>query len=101
LDDSRIKAYTYLFYCAMLDIRSASNTHWIRWWNPKTWVHAKKNMDEINNIADTLHNLPDLIVNRPEKFDETWFWDHLSKRLPEKYEFYHKVFSEKLHEQYK
>jgi hypothetical protein len=55
-------------------------------------------MHEINNIADVFHNLPDLLVNRPNDFDEQWFWDYLKKRLPEKYEFYYHVFNEKLNE---
>ncbi len=96
MDALRARAYTYLFYCVLLDIRSASYTHRIRWWNPKSWMQAKKDMDEINNIADVFHNLPDLLVNRPVDFDETWFWNYLNNRLPDKYEFYHKVFIEKL-----
>ncbi|CAN7315221.1 hypothetical protein [Paenibacillus sp. LjRoot56] len=92
------RAYTYLFYCVLLDIRSASYTHRIKWWNPASWVQAKINMIEINNIADVFHNLPDLLVNRPDEFDEKWFWDYLKVRLPEKHEFYYQVFNEKLKE---
>ncbi|AEI42367.1 hypothetical protein KNP414_03828 [Paenibacillus mucilaginosus KNP414] len=55
-------------------------------------------MLEINNMADVFHNLPDLIVNKPDEFDEKWFWDYLKKRLPKKYEFYNKVFNEKMNE---
>ncbi|OME78664.1 hypothetical protein BK120_23280 [Paenibacillus sp. FSL A5-0031] len=92
------RAYVYLLYCVLLDIRSASYTHRIKWWNPASWVQAKNNVIEINNIADVFHNLPDLIVNRPDEFDEKWFWDYLRNRLPEKYEFYNKVFNEKINE---
>jgi hypothetical protein len=101
MDASRTRAYTYLFYCVLLDIRSASYTHRIKWWKPKSWVQVKKDMAEINNIADVFHNLPDLLVNRPQAFDETWFWNYLSSRLPNKYEFYHRVFIEKLEESFK
>ncbi|MDU0205981.1 hypothetical protein RQP52_33410 [Paenibacillus sp. PFR10] len=55
-------------------------------------------MQEINNIADVYHNLPDLLVIRPNEFDERWFWDYLKQRLPEKYEFYFQVFIEKINE---
>ncbi len=42
-------------------------------------------MAEINNIADVFHNLPELLVNRSEDFDEESFWDYMRKRLPDKY----------------
>ncbi len=98
MDAMRTRAYTYLFYCVLIDIRSASYTHRIKWWNPKSWVQAKKYLAEINNIADVFHNLPDFLTHRQKDFDETWFWSYLGKRLPDKYEFYHRIFIEELNE---
>lgn len=96
MDEARRRAYTYLLYCVMIDIRSASYTHRIKWWNPVSWVQAKRNMDEINKIADTFHNLPDFIANRSEDFDEALFWNFLNENLPDRYEEYHRIFIDKL-----
>ncbi|NOV01192.1 hypothetical protein [Paenibacillus planticolens] len=70
----------------------------MKWWNPASWAQAKHNLNEINNIADVFHNLPDFLANRPDEFDEKWFWSFLKQRLPEKYEFYYQVFNEKINE---
>lgn len=94
-DPLKEKAYVYLFYCVLLDIRSASYTHRMKWWNPKSWIQAKNDLQKINHTADVFHNLPDLLVNRPHKFDEEWFWEYVKNRLPEKYEFYYQVFMDK------
>ncbi|MFB9328304.1 hypothetical protein ACFFSY_20435 [Paenibacillus aurantiacus] len=98
MDRPNEKAYTYLFYCVLLDIRSASYPHGVKWWNPVSWVQARKDRAEINTLADLFHNLPDLLVNRPDDFDEAWFWMRLRERMPGKYEVYHRIFNEKLKE---
>ncbi|MBP1967898.1 hypothetical protein [Paenibacillus aceris] len=98
MEISREKAYVYLLYCVLLDIRSASYTHRIKWWKPSSWIQAKIDLQEINNISDVFHNLPDLLVNRPNEFDEKWFWDYLKQRLPDRYQFYFQVFTEKINE---
>lgn len=96
MEDSRTRAYTYLFYRVFLDIRSTSYAHQIEWWKPKSMMQLKKDMAEINNIADAFHNLPDLLVNRADDFDEVSFWNGLNKILPDKYELYHRIFNEEL-----
>lgn len=101
MDALKVRAYTFLFYCVLLDIRSASYTHRMKWWLPKSWGQVKKNMAEINNIANVFHNLPELLVNRPDDFDETGFWEYLHARLPDRYEIYHNAFVEKLGNQEK
>jgi len=69
MDEARKKAYRFLLYHAMLDIRPIQ---WLpRSWNPFRWrrLHQKAGV-----IADWLHNLAQFSALEFEGFDEDWFW---------------------------
>jgi hypothetical protein len=69
MDDARKKAYRYLLYHAMLDIRLIQ---WLpRSWNPFRWRHSYQ---RAGVIADWLHNLAQFSALDFEGFDEDWFW---------------------------
>jgi hypothetical protein len=82
-----MKAYRYLLYHAMVDIRSFA---WMRFWsfrllNPMNWRATLDRIRRAGVIADWLHNLALFSVLDFEEFDEARFWSDfrlLNERHP-------------------
>ena len=76
VDEQRKKAYRYLLYHAMLDIRSSAwmSTGVFRLLNPFYWRHLLRRARRAGVIADWLHDLALFSVLDFERFSEEWFW---------------------------
>jgi hypothetical protein len=76
MDEQRKRAYRYLLYMAMLDIRP------IRWipfsfrtlLTPLQRKRSKTSIHRAGTIADLMHNLAMFSAYDFEQFDEAWFW---------------------------
>jgi hypothetical protein len=86
MDETRKRAYRYLLYTALLDIRA--NT-WFSvgpgWWHPRFLRRALHSLRRSNIVADCFHNLAHFAALDFENFDEAWFWRdlaHLDARYP-------------------
>jgi hypothetical protein len=87
VDEQRKKAYRYLLYHAMLDIRPSAwiSTGVFRLLNPFYLRHLLKRVRRGGVIANWLHNLALFSVLDFESFDEQWFWGEFQsydKRYP-------------------
>jgi hypothetical protein len=76
MDEQRKKAYRYLLYHAMLDIRPIG---WMsfgfpRILNPNFWRNVVRRVRRAGVIADLLHNLAFFSATDFRRFDEEWFW---------------------------
>lgn len=79
MDEKRKKAYRYLLYHAMLDIRPIAwmPSGLIRLLNPFRWRETVSRIRRAGVVADWLHNLALFSVVDFERFDEEWFWREL------------------------
>ena len=102
MDAQLQKAYRYLLYRAMLDIRPIA---WMpfgffRFLNPFKWRAAIQQIRRAGIIADWLHNLALFSVLDFERFDEEWFWRdfrHYNERHPDfQLAYYKDVFEREL-----
>ena len=79
MDEARKRAYRYLIYYAMLDIRP------LAWRKNLLEDHEEWNVVRYaGNLADCLHNLALYSTLDFVHFDEEWFWKDF-RRLEEKY----------------
>lgn len=81
MDEQRKRAYRYLLYRAMLDIRSIA---WLRMSNPLHWRRELRRVRRKGALADWLHNLALFSSLNFERFDEEWFWQD-GRSLMERY----------------
>lgn len=83
MEPQRQKAYRYLLYQAMLDIRPVA---WmpLGFLNPLNWKRITTQVRRAGFIADWLHNLALFSAIDFERFDETRFWDDF-RRLQDRY----------------
>ena len=87
MDEQRKKAYRYMLYHAMLDIRPSAwmSSGLFRLLNPFYWRHVFQRVRRAGVIADWLHNLALFSALDFERFDEEWFWgdfQNYEKRYP-------------------
>jgi hypothetical protein len=80
MDEQRKRAYRYLLYNAMLEIRPIA---WMpfgffRCLNPFYWRSTSQRILRAGVIADWLHNLAHFSALDFERFDEEWFWREYS-----------------------
>ena len=88
MDVHRKRAYRYLLYRALLDIRPLAwlRVRTIRILNPFHWISEIRRIRRAGAIADWLHNLAMFSYLDFERFDEAWFWrdlENLNRRHPE------------------
>ncbi|HEV7225955.1 MAG TPA: hypothetical protein VGN42_24835 [Pirellulales bacterium] len=88
MNEKRRKAYRYLLYHAMLDIRPIAWTHFsiFRSINPFKWQASLRQIRRAGIVADWLHNLALFSALDYEHFEEEWFWrdfDSYNARHPE------------------
>ena len=98
MDQLRQKAYRYLLYQAMLDIRPIA---WQRArWNPFRWRLHTRQVAFAGALADALHNLALFAACNFERFDESHFWrdlDRLAQHWPDRrVNRYHEMFESAL-----
>jgi hypothetical protein len=76
MDAQRQKAYRYLLYHAMLDIRQIAWTPFgfSRFLNPFKWRATNQRIRRAGVVADWLHNLALFSALDFERFDEERFW---------------------------
>lgn len=76
MDEQRKSAYRWLFYMAMLDIRSLRwvGRGWRRRLNPFCWWSCSRRVHIAGSIAEMLHNLAIYSALDFAGFDEDWFW---------------------------
>jgi hypothetical protein len=76
MDEQRKRAYRYLLYWAMLDIRSLQWIGWRGWrsWNPFHWRWELRRVRRSGAVADWLHNLALYSSFDFQGFDEERFW---------------------------
>jgi len=89
LDNKRIRAYFYLLYTVLVDIRFHSFTN------------SAKSTKFINDMSDTFHNLPLVLSDDPKKFDEQLFWEYVEsfqKRYPQDSRDYKILFNQKIND---
>jgi hypothetical protein len=88
MDEMRKRAYRYLLYRAMLEIRPVA---WMafsfaRILNPYLWRQSNIRIRRAGTIADWMHNLAFFSAHDFEGFNEGRFWNEyegLEKRYPE------------------
>ena len=102
MDERRKRAYRYLLYYAMLDIRPIA---WIRFsflqvLNPFSWQHLKNRARMAGSVADCFHNLALFSALDFVRFDEDWFWRGMenSRRPKIDVALYRARFEQKLNE---
>lgn len=88
MDDHRKRAYRYLLYWAMLEIRPIAwlRLRTLRLLNPWHWRNEVRRIRGAGAIADWLHNLALFSALDFARFDEARFWgelDDLIRRHPE------------------
>lgn len=88
MDEMRKRAYRYLLYRAMLEIRPVASMRLgiLRRMNPVLWHRSATQIRRAGVIADWLHNLASHSAHDFEGFREEWFWreyDGLNKAHPE------------------
>jgi hypothetical protein len=73
------RAYRYLLYWAMLDIRPIA---WagFRFFNPFNWRKMAQQVQRAGAIAGWLHNLALYSAVDFDRFNEEWFWDEIERR---------------------
>ena len=76
MDEMRKRAYRYLLYRAMLDIRPMawSPVRFVRLLNPFLRHREVARIRRTGVIADWLHNLAAFSAHDFDGFDEQWFW---------------------------
>jgi hypothetical protein len=88
MDEQRKKAYRYLLYHSMLDIRPIAwmRSGFFRSLHPFNWKTSSQQIRRAGIVADWLHNLALFSVLDFERFDEGRFWQdyrHFDGRHPE------------------
>lgn len=76
VDEQRKRAYRYLLYWAMLDIRAVQwlgRRSW-RAWSPLYWRRELRRVQYAGAVADWLHNLALYSSVNFQGFNEDWFW---------------------------
>src|SRR4051812_22921992 len=76
MDAMRAKAYRYIIYWALLEIRGLS---WFAWrtrdrWNPFFLMRSIPYIRASGAVAEWLHNIAHFSANDFAGFEETWFW---------------------------
>lgn len=71
MDAHRKKAYRFLLYWAMLQIRPIQ---WHRRWSPLRWKHNRNAVRKAGLIANWLHNLAFFSTLEFDGFEEERFW---------------------------
>jgi hypothetical protein len=81
MDEQRKKAYRYMLYHAMIDIRPSAwmSSGVFRILNPLYWRHVCQRVRRAGVVADWLHNLALFSALDFEGFDEEWFWGEFQK----------------------
>lgn len=75
MSPERRRAYAWIMYRALLDIRlSAWATLPPRPWSPSWWRRAITSLRDVERISDALHNLPEFMSREFAGFDEDLFW---------------------------
>jgi hypothetical protein len=97
MDERRKRAYRYLLYRAMLDIRPIA---WLRLRNPPRWPDEVRRIRQAGALADWLHNLALFSSLDFTRFDEECSWKD-GQSLKARYpgldpERYHRLFEEQL-----
>ncbi len=83
MNEQRKRAYRWLLYRAMLNIRLIQ---WAGggWWqrlNPLCWWSNSRRVRVAGAVADWLHNLALYSALDFERFDEEWFWQDYQRLL--------------------
>ena len=84
LSDVEKRAFRYLLYCAMLDIRILCQSRGRVSWNPFAWRRQYLQSRMAGALADWLHNLALHATGDFERFDKDLFWreyDGLTRRF--------------------
>ena len=83
MDEQRKKAYRYLLYDAMLDIRGIEwvNYRPLRLANPFTLRKELRRASRAGAVADWLHNLAMFAADDFDGFREDWFWQHYERMV--------------------
>src|SRR3712207_6393478 len=87
MDAGRKRAYRYLLYRAMREIRSngCQSAPRARTWNPLSWwggsrrVSPSRVLEYHGMLADWLHNLAVFSALDFRNFDEEWFWQGFAR----------------------
>ncbi len=104
MEKARAKAYRYIIYSGLLDIRGLT---WYAWdkkekWNPFFLFCAVYKIRAKGAIAEWLHNLGQFSANDFVRFDEDWFWKEYDQMKIKYRKYwhadYHKIFESQLSE---
>lgn len=97
MDEKRKRAYAYLVYRALIDIRVHSwpGFRRVAWWNPFVWKKARASIRHIHLLTDYFHNLAAFLARDMEGFDEEQFWEDIRRY---KLDSYRQLFEGKLAE---
>ena len=92
MDEARKRAYRYMLYYAMLNIRmnipcGPYSRRYMHWWSPAFWYRVLRRHRYNMALADALHNLAQFSADDFRDFDESMFWKG--------YERFHRRFGDK------